>query len=421
MRTQQALPAQTRQRWALWLYGLLCLASAFMVNASHATELQPLQEALQAFKQAQAEIDSQRYDRAEVLLERVLMLHPEHAEARIELALLMARRGHGEGAQALLQSLIDDPRTQAEFAEALRGLKDQINKGFPAAGSLGAPKDQEPNTRLSAVAWRGEASISSSSNPLARTSVDAITITLPNGPLSLPLNQAAQSGTVIGLTLSRNTATYGTELAVQNASVSGTTPAARALLWGALPLSQWLPNAMENAGVPPVLAYAQLQRGLDAQHRSQLGVTAVLGAQRISLSHYEEHSVSDRGTTVRVEYHPARFWGTDWQASLEHSNSSVGPQAYWRTGLGVEKALGQGSKLLYQLTLQKDNYSYSALLRGGAPRKLSTAYVAFEQQMSMKGEKAFIWRAFSAQRRSNLELFNYNDIGVQLSIVQNWR
>ena len=66
---------------------------------------------MHALGQARVEITSQRYDRAEILLERVLMLHPENAEARIELAMLMARRGHIDGAQALVQSLVDDPRT----------------------------------------------------------------------------------------------------------------------------------------------------------------------------------------------------------------------------------------------------------------------------------------------------------------------
>jgi hypothetical protein len=446
MRLQRLLTAQQRQGSAASLLALAWAASFFCAilgSTVHAAQLQPELEALQAFEQARAEISAQRYDRAEILLERVLMLHPEHAEARIELALLMARRGHSDGAQALVQSLIDDPRTEPEYTQALRALKAQIGKGPHAAVNPYALDTREAAARLAAAAqgtqasaqpaaqseapadpsakWRGEASLTASSNPLARTSSGAITITLPDGPLSLPLSQTAQSGALTGLSLSRTTATHGAELALQRADVSGTTTAARALAWVQLPLKQWLPDSLKPDLLPPVLAYVQAQRGLDGQHRAMAGLTTVLGAQRLSLSHYEEYGMNDHGTVVRAEHNQPRLWGADWQASIEHSNSAVGPQGYWRTGLSAERALGDGRKLLAQLTHQQDTYAYSALLQNGVNRRLTTAYVAFEQHVDLKREKVLIWRVFSGERRSNLELFNYNELGAQLSVVQNWR
>ena len=418
---------------ARW-WGLVCLLQALVMAEGHAAPLQPEQEAQQAFEQARAEISSRQYDHAEILLERVLMLQPEHAEARIELALLMARRGHIDGAQALLQSLLDDPRTEPEHAQALRTLKAQINKAPSTLVNPYALDTREAAVRLSAaaalgtttehpapVSWRGEVGLTASSNPLARTSSGAITITLPDGPLSLPLSQTAKSGALTGATLSRTTATHGAELAVQRADVSGTTTAARALLWGQLPLARWLPDGLQAAHGLPVLAYAQVQRGLDGQHRAMAGLTGAFGAQRLSLSHYEEYSTSDRGTVIRAEHNQPRLWGTDWQASLERSRSSSGPQGYWRAGLSAEHGLGAGRKLLAQFTHQQDTYPYSGLLQSGAQRHLTTAYVAFEQQMQLRGEKVLIWRVFSGERRSNLELFNYNELGAQLSMVQNWR
>jgi hypothetical protein len=361
----------------------------------------------------------------------------------------MARRGHRDGAQALVQSLIEDPRTGPAHTQALRALKAQINQGPSAAVNPYAIDPREAAARLSAAAlgttvpnpaptdaraaeqadtpvsppakWRGEASLTASSNPLARTSSGAITITLPDGPLSMPLSQTAQSGALSGLTLSRTTATHGAELALQRADVSGTTTAARAVAWAQLPIKQWLPDRLQADQLPPVLAYAQAQRGLDGQHRAMAGLTTVLGAQRLSLSHYEEYGMNDHGTVVRAEHNPPRWLGTDWQASVEHSNSAVGPQGYWRAGLSAEHTLGNGRKLLAQLTHQQDTYSYSALLQDGAKRHLTTAYVAFEQHVPLKSEKVLIWRVFSGERRSNLELFNYNELGAQLSIVQNWR
>lgn len=414
---------------------LLPLCLALISAVSQAAQLQPESEALQAYEQARAEISHQRYDRAEILLERVLMLFPEHAEARIELALLMARRGHIDGAQALVQSLLDDPRTEPEYVRALRGLKEQIKKGplvlanpyalnnqaVPLRLSVQGHEAQPASGQVEPAAWRGEASFSASSNPLARTSSGAISITLPDGPLSLPLMQTARAGTLTGTTLSRTTATYGADLAVQRTEVPGTTVAARAVVWGQLPLTKWLPESWKPTSLSPVLIYAQAQRGLDGQHRTMAGLTSVLGAQRLSLSHYEEYGTNDRGTVVRAEHNLPSRLGADMQASIEHSNSAVGPQGYWRAGFSADYALGNGRKLLAQLTHQQDTYAYSALLQNGAQRRLTTAYVALEQRMQLKSEKVLIWRVFSGERRSNLELFNYNEFGAQLSLVQYWR
>jgi len=430
---------QQRCSLAAWLTGLSCVANAFILNlaqAAQAAQLQPELEALQAFEEALAEISTQRFERAEILLERVLMLQPENAQARIELALLMARRGHTEGAQALVQSLLDDPRTGPAHAKALISLKNQLKKTPYALSNLYALDTREAAARLSAAAkgldqpsaaepvaaaWRGEASVSASSNPLARTSSGAITITLPDGPLSLPLNQTAKSGALAGATLSRSTATQGAELAVQQTDIPGTTTAARAVVWGQLPLAQWLPISMKADQLPPLLGYAQVQRGLDGQNRAIAGLTAVLGEQRLSLSHYDEYGINDRGTVVRAEHNQSSLWGTKWQASLENSNSDVGPKGYWRAGFFAEQTLGDGRRLLVQMSHQQDTYAYSALLQDGAKRRLSTAHVAFEQHLALKNEKVLIWRVFRGERRSNLELFNYNELGVQLSIVQHWR
>jgi len=436
MRPHFLLSVQQRSGAAAWLIGVVCVANALSLNLAQAAQLQPDLEALQAFEQALAEISTQRYERAEILLERVLMLQPENAEARIELALLMARRGHTDGAQALVQSLLDDPRTEPAHAQALISLKNQIKKTADALSNLYALDTREAASRLSAAAkgvdkssaaepvaavWRGEVSLSASNNPLARTSSGAITITLPDGPLSLPLSQTAKSGALAGASLSRTTATQGAELAVQQTDVLGTSTAARAVVWGRLPLAQWLPNSLQPERLPPVLGYAQVQRGLDGQHRAIAGLTAVLGAQRLSLSHYEEFGVNDKGTVVRAEHNQPSLWGTHWQASLEKSRSDSGPQGYWRTGFSAERALGNGRKLLAQLTHQQDTYSYSALLQDGAKRQLTTAYVAFEQHIALKNEKVLIWRVFRGERRSNLELFNYNELGAQVSMVQHWR
>jgi hypothetical protein len=409
-------------------------------NLAQASQLQPELEAQQALEQALAEISTQRYERAEILLERVLMLQPENAEARIELALLMARRGHILGAQALVQSLLDDPRTEPAHAQALISLQNQIQKMPDAKRNPNAPDTREAAARLSgaasgaasgadhataaepnAASWRGEASLSASSNPLARTASGAITITLPDGPLSLPLSQTVKPGALAAATLSRTTATQGAELAVQQTDVLGTSTAARAVVWGQLPLAEWLPNSIKPGLLPPVLGYAQVQRGLDGQHRATAGLTAALGLQRLSLSHYKDYAINDNGTVVRAEHNQPSLWGTQWQASIEKSSSDSGPQGHWRAGLHAEYALGNGRKLLAQFSHQQDTYSYSALLQDGAKRRLTTAYFAWDQQMALGHEKVLVWRLFRGERRSNLALFDYHEVGAQLSVVHYWR
>lgn len=404
------------------LWALLALAGP----PAAANPLQPELEALQAFDQASAEIKARRFDRAEILLERVLMLQPEHAEARIELALLMAARGLQDSARALVQSLIDDPRTEAAQARELRNLLALIQKPQPQQPglnpySLNAPARAQSaaphaaQTSAQAPSWRGEVSLGHSTNPMARTSADAITITLPDGPLSLPLAQAERAGLTTGVHLSRSSASGGLELALQGTSVTDASTAARAVAWARLPLP-----SHADATRPTVLAYAQAQRGLDGQHRSQIGLSALSGAQKYTLSSYQELGVRDRGLIWRLEHQSAPLWGSEWQALLERSKSTTGPQGYWRLGLSGEYPLNDRARLQFQWLHQNDTYEYSSLLENGARRRLGTVHVAFEQRHTLDHEKTLVWRVFTGERRSNLSLFDYQEAGLQLSLVKKW-
>jgi hypothetical protein len=85
--------------------------------------------------------------------------------------------------------------------------------------------------------------------------------------------------------------------------------------------------------------------------------------------------------------------------------------------LPMPKLLPQ-TRLSVQISEQRDTHSYSPLLLNGAKRQLFSSLVAIEQQVKFEKEKVLIFRAFSAERRSNLELFNYKDTGIQLSLRQ---
>ena len=402
-----------------WRHGWLCtlmFVQSLVTTPAAAAALEPELEALQAFEQASVEIKARRFDRAEILLERVLMLQPENAEALVELALLMAARGHEQGAQALVQSLIDDTRTEPSHVQALKSLHTLIQQGAADQGrnpyALNAPTRKPQSSSVqsgqaAAAQWRGEAHIGLSSNPLARTSADAITITLPDGPLSLPLAQAKHAGTMQGVNLSHSTNASGAELAVQGASVNGASTAARALAWGRLPQAPWWGETQ-----PILLAYAQAHRGLDGQHRAQAGLAAISGQQKYSLTRYHEYNATDQGLIARIEHHQPRWLGIDWSASLERSVSNTGPQGYWRAVVAGEQPMGEQGKLLFQWSRQNDTYGYSSLLKNGARRHLEVLHVAYEQRHTLDHEKSLVWRVFTGERQSNLSLFEYKEIGL---------
>ena len=431
---------------AVWMLGACAIGAP---GAGAATLLQPELEALQAYSQARDEIRAGRYDQAEILLERTLMLHPEHAEARIDLVLLMASRGQLDAALALLKSLLDDPRTEPPYVQALNELQLQLQRGdipqlnpyaigpdglwagrsapglaLPGGSRAGtglrAPQGQSAASQPAAP-WRAEVSYAASTNPMARTSAGTITLTPVEGPVTLPLSTTPHPGRVLGTSLSYNTETHGAEFWAQHADIDNARNAGRAVFWARLPSPEgWLPGAgFQN--MPPVMAFVQTLRALDGQRRVLTGLSSTSGAQRLSLTRYQDATTSDRGWLVRLDHSQRKWLGADWLASLERSNSTVGVQGYWRTSLGAELPLGEGRKLMGQWAHHQDSYAYSELLQQGAKRHLNSVYVAFEQQHRIEGEKILIWRVFRDERRSNLELFTYKDFGVQFSLVHNWR
>jgi len=85
---------RSKRRKATWSRprAILALLLAIAPAISQGTALKPAEEAEQALEQARQAIADRALDRAELQLERVLMLVPEHAEARVMLASLMALR-----------------------------------------------------------------------------------------------------------------------------------------------------------------------------------------------------------------------------------------------------------------------------------------------------------------------------------------
>ena len=415
-------------------------------------ELKPLEEAAEAYEQAMRALGKGEQERAELLLERVLMLSPENAEARLELAALFAKRGRVVSARLILESLESDPRTPLEHKQNLRRLIAQL----PGAASHSENATKLPNaisvaTRQApkapqitpAANTQLELGLTHSSNPLARTASEGITFTLPEGPVLLPLSVKPTRGLSRTFQLSHEPSQFqnaGAELYLQSLAPSSdqdataqtsshfqSQTAARVSVWGGIKPLTGLPKL--SPLLIPLQWHYQAQQGLDGLRRQSLSLaypfdSAGLAWRGVAV-HYQEPTTSerqgDRGQAIRLEQRGVSGALT-WLWHAEKSASQVFDQGYVRAGVFAEllpmpKLLPQ-TRLSMQISEQRDTHSYSPLLLNGAKRQLFSSLVAIEQQVKLEKEKVLIFRAFSAERRSNLELFNYKDTGMQLSLRQ---
>ncbi len=425
----------------LALAGALALALPGAVRpAGASTPLQAEQDALQSYEEARLALASGRLDEAELLLERVLMLMPEHAEARLDFALLLARRGQTDAARALILGLAQDPRTPADHATQLRALAARLPNGEAPQASTAAALRQaarplSPASAPAAALWRVEAALSASTNPLSRTGAEGVVLTLPDGPVTLPLSTRPQAGTVAGAGLLRLQGTTGLDVSVQRMDRSGTATAYRAAAWGALP------SPAPQTGLPPLQWQLQTLRGFDnlRRHSAALAAPWPGGAQRLVLGAYAEPTQQDHGWLLRAEHRgitpqegavaPAGLFGLaglQWQASAERSASTVRAQGYWRINLAVEAPLGPGRRLQAQATAQEDTHLYSPLLENNSRRRLLITYIGVEQQLPLAAlgplgaGHQLVFRAFSTQRASNLSLFAFRDSGLQIALMRQW-
>lgn len=469
------------------LLGSLLLSQQLLCSEVFAADINPSKDAAQAFEQAKAALSIGEQEKAELLLERVLMLNPDNAEARLELAGLFAKRGRILSAKLMLESLEFDPRTPEAHRLQLRRLIAQLPVSTAIAlsdqvqGSLTASKEAlqmdkknvgnvqaSPMLTSQILAIQGQSNqtqlelgLGKSTNPLARTSSEGITFTLPEGPVQLPLSLKPVKALARSMQISRESFEFanlnaGAELFVQSLDPSGTTTpsdpamqdasgqtqaqgqatlnaqtAVRLSVWGSVkPISQ-------ASGLAPLFVqlftplqwYFQAQQGQDGLKRHSLSLAYPFDcwgkACRAVAVQYQEPTTLDRqgdkGQALRLE-HKGALKSLSWLMHVETSASQVFAQGYTKAGFQAD-LLPWPQKLPYtrlslHVSQQNDTHGYSPLLLDGAKRQLFSSLVAIEQQANVEKEKVLIFRAFRAQRQSNLELFNYKDVGFQISLRQ---
>jgi hypothetical protein len=108
-------------------------------------------------------------------------------------------------------------------------------------------------------------------------------------------------------------------------------------------------------------------------------------------------------------------------ALLERATSSVKTQGTWKAGLMTQTLVPGNIRLQLQWTGQKDTHGYSPLLANGAPRWLSSTQAVAEKTLPLGSGKTLTIRGLTTQRRSNIELFAFQETALQLQVAKMWR
>lgn len=364
-------------------------------------------EAEQAFAQALEAIQVEQWAHAELLLERSLMLDPDHAGARLELAGLLASRGRTDAARALIESLIADPRTPEAHRDRLRELLTRTNGVRTNGASNG-------NSQVPEIL--GETFVAWARNPLARADLQQLTLTLPEGRVTLPVAQSVHSGALVGLSL-RRVVPGGLTLDANVERLFGAT-AAEAFRVGA---SGRLDD--ERPGAPTQTHWSlQTLQAYNGGTRHSAGLSHRTARWRLSGGVFDEPSLTRRGAYLRLE--GAAQPRPDFQALLyiDGEYASGGPPSFWRVGAVAAWSPAPRWTVLGHATLHRDFSAYSPWLEDGAARDMRSLNLALERTWGpATGDWRVLARTNVGRRWSNLELFSYRDTGVQLSLQRRWK
>ena len=369
-------------------------------------------EAEAAYQSAQSALNAQAWAEAELDFERVLMFNPEHAQARIELAMLLAQRGKIETASAFIESLIEDPRTPQAHRQRLADLLAQLKRGASVTDGIASPSyviASEARQSMLAAAQpviQARVSLGYSANPYARADISNLTLTLPGGSADLPVNQNIHAAPMLMSSLSYLAPNLcGFEAQDQRWGASEQNFANKLLVfcYGVVAGQQ-------------MQTFASTLRAVDGNGRTSAGLSWPLANWRLTAQLFKEPQLERQGYALRLDHLQRSQSGNQTLlfAELEKSNSGV--PGYIKSGILREYALTSGVSVLAQLGLQRDFAGYSALLADGATRRLLLAQLGLQKDWGQLDG----WQLGSAlqlaRRWSNLALFEYRDATLQLSI-----
>ncbi len=371
-------------------------------------------QAQAAYQAALIALKEQRWGQAELLLERALMFQPEHAQALLQLATLLAQRDRLESAQALIAMLLQDPRTPPAHRRQLQALLDSTRPAptaNPQASATRSPTETlRPPGRTQLLLSLGH-----SRNPLGITSATQLTLTLPEGPVALPLATQARATAVASITLHHQTP-GGFEIYAQTQTTALPQAHTASRLAIAGPLGQ-----------PGHLWSLSTQTGLDGTTRQSAALVKTLAdhptqaATQLTASLWREPSLGRSGWLLRAQRSflpsasiPLTAWG-------EYEHSGQGAPSALRSGMQASASLAPRWQLQTLLQAQADTAGYSPLLKNNAPRRLLSLQAELEYRWPepLLGGQASA-SVYAARRWSNLALFTWQDHGLRLAWLRQW-
>lgn len=389
---------------------LLCLY--ILGGSAHAEGANAQGEAEKAYRSAQSALGAQAWAEAELQFERVLMFNPEHAEARIQLALLLARRGKIEAASGFIESLIDDPRTPPAHRQRLAELLDRLKREPQLAGAEGTPIPAgaglaAPATPPSSPAvMQASISMGYSANPYARADINNLALTLPDGRVDLPVNQNIRAAPILMSNLSYiGSNRCGFDVQDQRLETSEKNFANKLLLF-----------CYGSIADQSVKAFVSTQRAADGNGRVSAGLAWMPDSWRLAAQVYKEPQLERQGYGLRIDHLRRTSAGTQTLLYLDLEQSTSGAPGYVKTGFSREYALKPGLFLSAQMSIQRDFAGYSALLENGDTRRLVFAELGLRKDWGMHRGWNVSSGLQTGRRWSNLTLFEYKDTTLQLTL-----
>lgn len=403
MKRRPPAPSTTRMA-VLAALALWAQSAAASEAASYAEQAQ------QAFEQAHQALQQGQWQEAELLLERTLMLQPEHAQAMVEMAQLLAQRGRAESAHALIHMLLQDPRTPAAHRQRLQLLAEQIQAQTSTARAAHSTAATTTTTTTGPTTGI-EVAMGHSTNPLAAANVSDITLTPSSGPVSLRLSTQPQSTNSLGVAAHWSSPQgYFASVQWQQVALPQASPSFRLVLQGPVPPSQ---------AEAQVHWQLHTQRYSDGSHRHQAGLVANYSQWAWLFGRYAEPESGRSGWQLRGQRAllGTRHWSA--LAGAEAESSQAGASA-------PPGALRAHARLAYRPSAQwqlvahwqghADTSAYSPLLANGAPRRMQTVQLNIERSLGAH----WVLRVHTARRWANIPLFGWADAGVQLGWSTAW-
>jgi len=391
-----------------WSLGLTLTFMLLAGSAALAASAESIAEAEEAFLSAQNALNAQNWAEAELYFERALMFNPDHAEARVQMAILLVQRGKPEVASGLIQSLIEDPRTPQSHRQRLRDLLVQLKTSTADAAVADAAASAMPIKPMSVLQAR--MTLGYSSNPYARANINSLTLTLPAGNVDLLVNQNIHPAPLLVGNLSYLAPNRcGFEVQDQRIESIGQSYENKLLLF--------CYGELGGEKMQSFAATTHARYGID---RVSAGASWVHEPWRLTAQVFKESQLERQGVSVRVEHLHLSQTGAQTLLYGEAEKASQGMPGYFKAGVAKAFSLTNGLLLLAQISLQRDFSGYSALLGNGATRGMLFAELGLQKDWGSYAG----WNINSAlntgRRWSNLPLFEYKDTTLQVSFQHLW-